>query len=134
MLTELVDYEYYKNLYGDSSIPESSFKKYAIEASSKINLYTFNRISEDILDDNIKNTVCEVINVLYEQEQLIAKLNEPTSDKVSETVGPHSISYVNKSNFQAQRILNKSELNKLCYQIIAEHLLMTGLMYCGGTY
>lgn len=134
MLTELVDYKYYKDLYGDSGIPESSFKKYAISASSKINLYTFNRISKDILDDNIRNTTCELINLLFEQDQLIAKLNEANLEKASETVGPHSISYVNKSNLQFQRILNRDELNKVCYQIIADHLLMTGLMYCGGRY
>ena len=31
MLTKIVDYNYYSNFYGGSSIPESSFNKYSIK-------------------------------------------------------------------------------------------------------
>lgn len=37
MLTELVNYEYYSKTYEGSSIPDSSFKKYSLKASSKVN-------------------------------------------------------------------------------------------------
>ena len=132
MLTELVKYDYYTNSYGGSSIPESSFKKESIKASSKVNYYTKNRIDNDILNDNIRNTVCEIAELLYEQEQLIEKQNNNTLDVASETVGPHSKSFVNKSNLQAQRILTKEELEYQCYLICYEHLVSTGLMFRGG--
>ncbi len=127
MLTELVEYEYYLNSYGDCGMPKSSFDKLNRRATRKINTYTFDRITDMILDDNIRDTTCEIIELLYEQEQLSAKL---TDDKVkaSETVGPHTASYINKANLQAERILSKEELNRNCYQICYEHLVSTGLM------
>lgn len=132
MLTELVDYKYYTDIYGGSSIPESSFKEHSIKASSKINRYTSNRINQENIDDNIKNTACEIITLLFEQKQLKAKLNDDKSTKASETVGPHSITYVNKSNLQAQRILSDRELEQECYRICYNNLADTGLMFRGA--
>ena len=130
MLTELVNYEYYKEIFGDSGIPESLFKEYNLKSSSKINYYTFNRINENNLDDNIRNTVCEIMNLLYNQDKLIK--NQDSLDlKASETVGPHSVTYVNNLNLQSQRILNSNDLEYECYKICYKHLIHTGLMYRG---
>ncbi len=132
MLTELVDYEYYSKTYEDSSIPESSFKKYSLKASSKVNYYTSNRINELILSDNIRNTVCEIAELIYKQDLLKTNILDNSSKEVaSETVGPHSKSYVNKSNLQSQHILSESELDRECYKICYEYLVHTGLMFRG---
>ncbi len=130
MLTELVDYNYYKKINEDSSIPESSFKKYSLNASSKINYYTSNKIDGTKLDDNIRNTACEIIDLLVEQEKLKTKLIED-KEVASEIVGPHSKTYVNKSNLQSSKLLSSEELEKECYRICYEHLVQTGLMYRG---
>lgn len=135
-MLNLVTYEYYTNTYGGTSIPSASFNKYSLKASSKINHYTSNRITEDImsqepLGDNIKNTACEIAELLYSQDQLIANQNNDVSIKASETVGPHSISYVNKLSLQSQRILSSNELEKESYKICYTNLVQTGLMYRG---
>lgn len=130
-MLNLVDYEYYSKIYGGSSIPESSFNKYSLKASSKVNHYTFNRINDSNIDDNIRNATCEIIDLLVSQDQLIAKQSDDTLTKASETVGPHTVSYVNKSNLQAQRILNSNDLEKECYKICYTYLADTGLMYRG---
>ena len=70
----LIDYEYYSKNYGGSSIPESSFQKKAIEAGSKVNYYTSNRINEMIIDDNIRNTACEIADFIYSQDILKEKI------------------------------------------------------------
>lgn len=132
MLTQLVDYDYYINNYGGSSIPESSFQKVSIAASSKINHYTSNRIKEPFLDENIKNTACEVAELIYSQEQLKKLvLSNEKQEKASETVGPHSVTYINKTSYQEKKILSNEELECQCYQICLEHLALTGLMYRG---
>lgn len=135
-MLNLVTYEYYQNTYGGTSIPSASFNKYSLKASSKINHYTSNRINEEIMNqeplgDNIKNTACEIAELLYSQDQLIANLNNSESIKASETVGPHSVTYVNKFNLQSQRILTSDELDKECYKICYTNLVQTGLMYRG---
>lgn len=131
MLTKLIDYEYYSKIYGGSSIPESSFNKYSIKSSSQINLFTSNRISNDNITEDIKNATCEVAELIYSQEMLINKIEDDSKEVASETVGPHSKSYVNKSNLKSQRILTKEELNKECYRICYTYLANTGLMFRG---
>lgn len=134
MLTKLVNYQYYSKTYGGSSIPESSFEKKAIEASSKVNYYTFNRITEEILDDNIRNTACQIAELLFEQEKLKASITSDESENkeiASETLGPRSISYVNKSNLKANQILSEEELEQQIYGICYQNLVHTGLMFRG---
>lgn len=131
MLTKIVDYDYYSDAYGGSSIPKPSFDKYSINASSKVNHYTSNRINESILNDNIKNTICELADVLYRQDLLIEKTENDIKEISSETVGPHSVSYTSKSNVQVQRIMSTEELDKKCYSICYEKLANTGLMFRG---
>lgn len=127
----MLNYDYYSNVYGGSSIPGSSFNKYSIKAYSKINLYTSNRINETNLDDNIKNTICEIAEILYTQDILAEKIENDTKEITNETVGPHSVSYVNKSSIQIQRILSAKELEEKCYGICYEKLANTGLMFRG---
>lgn len=131
MLT-LIDYDYYSDIYEGSSIPESSFQKKAIEASSKVNYYTFNRITEKEINNNIKNATCEVAELIYSQEKLKEiVLSNDKKIKLSETVGPHSVNYVNKSSAQEKEILNDEELENSCYKICLRYLANTGLMYRG---
>lgn len=131
MLTKLIDYNYYSKIYGGSSIPESSFDKYSTKSSSQINLFTSNRITDDNITESIKNAVCEVAELIYNQEMLVNKIEDDTKEVASETVGPHSKSYVNKSNLKSQRILTKEELNKACYRICYTYISNTGLMFRG---
>lgn len=127
----LIDYNYYSKNYEGSSIPESSFQKEAIEASSKVNYYTSNRITKDILNDNIKNTTCEIAEFIYSQDILKEKVLSDEKNKASETVGPHSITYVNNKTYQEKRILTNDELDYECYKICYRYLVNTGLMYRG---
>ena len=130
MLTELVDYDYYSDTYEGSSIPESSFNQMTIAASAYVNKHTFNRIDNSILDDNIKNCTCEIIELLYSQ---IIKKDKIENDKIvaSETVGPHSKSYVNNASIIEKNILSDTELDNKCYKICYKYLVSTGLMYRG---
>ncbi len=135
MLTELVNYEYYSKTYGGSSIPESSFKEKAIRASSEVNYWTSNRITSEILNDLIRNTTCEIAELLFEQDNLnksVLNTDNDNKEVASESLGPHSISYVNKSNLRANQILSDDDLKKKTYNICYKNLVHTGLMYRGG--
>lgn len=130
----LVDYDYYSKQYGGSSIPESSFKPKAIEASNKINYYTLNRINSFTLTNVIRDIACQIAELLFEQEKLKNQVKQNSVENkevASETLGPHSISYVNKSNLQANQILSANELENKIYIIIYQALVHTGLMYRG---
>lgn len=130
----LVEYYYYSEEYEGTNIPESSFSEIAIEASCKVNYYTFNRINKSNINNDIRNTTCQVAELLFEQEELKNKVKQSSIESkeiASETLGPHSISYVNKTNIQANQILSESELESKIYKIIYQTLAHTGLMYRG---
>ncbi len=137
MLTELVKITYYNNKFGGSSIPESSFKKYAREASNRVNHYTFNKIDEDILDSDdyeelIKTATCQIAELIYSQDILKGKVLSDDKIIASETVGPHSVTYNNNRANQEKRILSEKELDNKCYNICLRYLAHTNLMYRGG--
>lgn len=128
-MLKLVDYKYYIDIFKGTSISSSDiFEKKSIEASSKVNLFTYNRINEKNLDNNIKDTVCMIIDLLDEQEKLKTRLMSDEPEVASETVGPHSKSYVNKNGTLEKKILSSEELNRACYRICYENLILTGLM------
>lgn len=126
----LINYDYYHNTYG-GTIPENSFNQKAIEASSKVNHYTYNRINNDNIDDNVRNATCEVADLLYNQEQLKLKITTNSSennDIASESLGPRSITYVNKLSVQASQLMSDEEKDKAIYKICYNYLITTGLM------
>lgn len=122
----LIDYEYYHNTY-KGLIPANSFDNIAIKASSRVNYFTYNRINESNINNDIKNATCEVADLLYEQEQLKIQINS-NNEVASETLGPRSISYVNKSNIKSTQIKSDDELDRSAYKICSNYLITTGLM------
>lgn len=115
----------YLSDYNGSIIPQNSFNDYARKASSRIDYFVRKPFE---VNDKIISATCEIAELLYTQNQLIVKLNDDKSTVVSETVGPHSKSYVNKSNLQNQRILSQSELETEIYHICLRWLSSSGLM------
>ena len=130
MLKELVNYNYYINNYGGSSIPGSSFFNLSVRASAYVNKYTYHRINNENINDAIRDSACEIADLLYSQD--IKKEKKENNKMVaSETVGPHSKTYVNNSGLIDKQILTESELESSCYNICYKHIVSTGLMYRG---
>lgn len=105
-----VDYSYYKDTYG-GDLPSEVFKQKEIQASSIVDLYTFNRIKS--ADERIKNCVCELVDLLHNQESKEIK---------SESVSKYKIEYAEDVS------LSKEEKQ---HNIVRKWLLHTGLMYRG---
>lgn len=135
MMRELTNHEYYLTKYKSDLVPQESFDRLMIKATSKVNYFTSNRISSSTLENENINTqvqdcVCEIIELLYTQEQLKETLSKEKQVQ-SETVGPISKTYSNNSNLISQEVLNDTELDDSIYQICATYLIHTGLMYRG---
>lgn len=130
-----ITYSNYENDYKGILIPKEIFDNYAIKASSIVNYYTFDRCDKSNIPENdlikVIFATCEVADILYKQDQLKTNIDDNESSIASETVGPRSVSYINKSNLQSQRILSKKELDKETYSVCLKHLSRTGLMYRG---
>lgn len=126
-----VDYDYYANDFEGNLIPKNSFNKTVKEASRKINYFTSNKIVN--VNSDVKDATCSIAELLYNQEQLKTKLfsSDNASQKVSETVGPWSVSYANNSQYQDKQIKTDKELNnsiyKICKEYLDEELLFRGV-------
>lgn len=122
-----VDFDYYSKEYNGTLIPEKSFPKISVEASQKINYFTQNIIVKET--EVIKYTTCLIADEIMKNENL---KNTISNDKevASESVGPHSVSYVNKATIQKEQIKDNITLNRCLYNICLENL-PNELMYRG---
>ncbi|XZM33937.1 hypothetical protein ACSXAY_02545 [Clostridium perfringens] len=84
-MSSYVGYNFYSGVYG-GEISSVDFFSYEFRARKFIDKITFNRITEEILNDDIRMAMCIAIDK-------IKKADEERTFKTSESVGKHSVSY-----------------------------------------
>lgn len=112
------DYTYYIDIYKGRILLERDFAYYSERAAEFMDNVTFGRIKTQncaLFEDNIKKCNCELAEYAYKSNM---------RNIISETIGDYSVSY-------AQYAQQAADIRKNQYQIIAKHLLDTGLMYRG---
>lgn len=113
-----VDYGFYSSVFLGTVIDSESFDRMALEASYFVRELTFGRIGENPSDD-VKMATCAVAEIEFKEK----KQNE--EDQIaSESVGPHSVSYVKKTK-------NTEEYAKDKIRAVQMYLSGTGLLYRG---
>jgi hypothetical protein len=112
------DYAYYVGTYKGAVIDTASFDLYARKATQEIKKYTFDRVDEANIPDDVKMCCCEVAEAIHKADQ------EDTQGIASEKVGEYSVSYVSPE--AKEKMLSIS-----VYSIINNWLVMTGLLYRG---
>lgn len=104
-----VAYEFYKDSFGGSLIPESRWTSLEMKMSARLNQYTFDRMIEDNWPTRAKAALCEMCDCAYRYDQ--------RDGKTSENNDGYSVSYdTNKT------------LNMMLYEIAEVYLINTGLM------
>lgn len=84
-MSSYVGYNFYSGVHG-GELSSVDFFSYEFRARKFIDKITFNRITEENLNDDIRMAMCIAIDK-------IKKADEERSFKVSESVGKHSVSY-----------------------------------------
>ena len=112
------DFDFYKDVFmGNTITQESEFKRLERKAAAFVDEMTLKRIKEP--NDSIKMAVCEVAEIEQREQK------ENNEDQiVSETVGPHSVSYAKKNKSVADYRKEKAAAVRL-------YLANTGLLYRG---
>lgn len=118
MMRQYADYEFYKEVYcGSDILDENIFKRMVIKASFFLDELTLGRIKEPT--EEIKLTVCAIADIEYKEQK------ENNEDQIaSESVGPHSISYVKKTKTTEEYAREKM-------RVARTYLANTGLLYRG---
>ena len=125
-MTVYASFTWYEDSYLGTLVASTDFDALELRASKQIDRLTFNRVA-DIIEagededetDAIKNATCAVVDELYNQSQA-------DSDKAikSESVGGHSVSYVDNAD------LNRTQLEKI-REAAKLWMASTRLMYPG---
>ena len=109
------DYSYYTEQFGGQTIPEAAFLSLARKAGNFMDYVTFNRLRKlQNPPDEAKDACCALAELLYKAEAADGKAI------ASETVGKHSVSYVEQESV-------KQQMQGMANQYLAH----TGLMYRG---
>ena len=104
-----VTYEYYKDSFGGSLIPESHWKSIELKMSARLNRYTFERMEEGAWSVQAKTALCEMCDCAYKYDQ--------REGITSENNDGYSVSFdVSRS------------VDSMLYKIAEVYLVNTGLM------
>lgn len=125
-MNNYIDYDFYKESYGGTSVPQNSFLRFSIKASAYIDKITFGRIPKMYITDStdegynvpdeVKFAVCAVIDI-------DKKIEDDGGVISSESEGNHSVTYVDG-------ISTMSEEKKI-NEAATLFLNGTGLLYKG---
>lgn len=129
-MASYVDFTYYTGTYLGDEIVSADFPRLALRASAVIDRITFNRVAavveagtdlENI--DLIKMATCAVAEQIQTNDTLAANNSGNVGIK-SESVGAHSVTYIENSNLT---LSDDERLEKAA----ALYLAQSGLMYRG---
>ena len=123
-MTNYADYAYYTGTYKGAVIDTASFDLYARKATQTIKKYTFNRVNEDNILDDVKMCCCELAEYLFHKGTADQDTEADVKGLSSETTGGHSVSY---ESAEARERAH----NNIIKGIIYNWLAMTGLLYRG---
>lgn len=126
-MVRYVDYTYYEGVFLGETIPEESFGRIVREASAYIREITYDRIPADSVPDGVKDAVCAVCEVLYQEEQRIQKSGGTQEVKSMSTDG-ESVSYAVESG---SGTIREEVMWEKKYAAARPYLIPTGLLYRG---
>lgn len=112
------DSAYYTGTYKGAVIDAASFDSYARKATQIIKQFTFNRVDENTIPDEVKMCCCDVAEIIYKADK------SRHSGKTAEKTGEASVSYESDANID-------EKLEKDTAKTIHNWLADTGLLYRG---
>lgn len=93
-MVKYATYAHYKNEFA-GSVPQADFNRLVIQATAKVKTYTSGRVDKmTYIPEDVKNCTCALVEKMYAENK-----NE---GKQSETVGPHSVTFANKSKTEKE--------------------------------
>lgn len=119
-MTAYANENYYKSEYlcGRKAVITSAFDYYARKSTQIIRQYTFGRVKNDNLTDEVRMCCCEIAELIFNAEQ------NDNGGIISASVGDESESY---ENAESTRQLLSKNIKTAVYSWLTD----TGLLYRG---
>lgn len=136
-MNNYIDYDYYKNTFKGTLIPQEEFDNFAIRASNKVRNRIFNR-DISMFENEVKNVTCSVAEILFNQfknrERLEKLLSGADKQISSEKVGDYSRNITNISLADLEKFSSNEYVNNKIANELENSLFYTGLLYTGVPY
>ena len=123
----MMDYSYYRDVFGGRAVSEADFPRLARKARAYIQYLTGGR-AEGCSVDAVRDAVCAVCDVYAAEEARLEKARGDAREVASENNDGWSVSYVTEG--QAGRT-HEETLREKAYQAAYPYLAFTGLLYRG---
>lgn len=121
-----IDYDYYFDAGHWVGIDDDNFDRIEKKASAFVREATFDRINEENLSNDVKDAVCAVCEVLWQDEMLRKQYGG--REVKSENNDGFSVTFVTE---EAAGRTHEETLRKKMYTAARPYLLHTGLLYLG---
>lgn len=120
-------YEYYVEEYYGTAIPDEVFQRVIRKASQYIDHFTFERITEENVDEYqaLPDCACDMAEAIYK----MSVSSGAEKEKKAENTDGYSVTYVTECVDGQSR---EEVLKKKLYSIAKLYLSGTGLLYCGA--
>ena len=120
---QYTSYDYYANSYcsGEPVVEATAFPKLLLKAQSIIDMYTFNRLKNEKISEEVQNCCCELIESINTYEN---RISENPSGISSEKIKNYSVTYESSENI-------KRKFEDDYKNIIHRWLGRTGLLFRG---
>ena len=132
------DYSFYTDVYLGNIIPSADFNRVAKRASDIIDVFTSNRITQDVIADTntytqIKNANCALAEQIYydEQNASIGCGGSSNANIKSIKAGEETITYNSQSSSAKTAFQIQKDKYQTALSVISTYLSGTGLLYMG---
>ncbi|MGF7145300.1 hypothetical protein HNQ56_003741 [Anaerotaenia torta] len=123
-MTNYADFTYYKDTYKGAVLDAASFDTYARSATLIIRQYTFNRVMDNNIPDDVKMCCCELAEYLSKKDAADHDTEAGVKGLIAETTGGHSASY---ETAEARERAHNNVVKGIIYNWLA----FTDLLYRG---
>jgi len=103
-MVQYCTFVFYQNEYKGKAVSEEEFSSYLIHAQSVVDRLTFNRLKYmEVIPDEAKFACCAAVEVYAKAQQNDGEM------LASETVGKHSVTYVNTGKTLESKMLDEAK-------------------------
>lgn len=122
-----VDYDYYKSIYGENSMPETDFNRLSWEACRKVDTLTLNKLkfaypTDEDSSEAVKRCVCKLIDIAGQIEAANKRVSEGQGyvlDEATRAMRGKTISSIS-SGSESVSYSAKAEQNTLIDAVLSD--------------
>lgn len=124
-----VDYEYYRDSFGGTSLTETEFNKYVPNACMKITTSTLSRVTDSTINSypselvtRIKNCACSLSEWEQKFDKALNTLSSGITDGIAKSKSAGAVSVTYDTSFSLNYLLDTQNQSKIVNSVVNSYL------------